>query len=219
MYYSRYGEEDGERRFAEWQAKSLSTEEAPTQGGPATGEAVPRRRSSKKPTAKDVYEATGAAIYGADQVGAWVFPTWAAMRLNDEEIGRLARASGDEVLNSEKLTKWLMQAQKSGVHVKFALAVGSVALPRLIALGYLPNPAGAPGNAAADVEGGRAHGDRGDDGVRQVDPHGPFAGHETAFRRPQVQGGFGEVSERQNGDVSGRHARPSQPPFGTEATV
>jgi hypothetical protein len=187
------------------------------QTGSATGEHAPKRQSrSKKPSANEVYQATAAAIFAGDQVACWVVPTWQQERLNDAEIGKLARAFGDEILDSEKLTKWLMQAQKSGVHVKLAIAIASVALPRMVNHGMLPG--GIP-SAPADVESGGTHEHYRDDGVGQIPVDEPPAGYPPPFYRSQEQSGFGEVPGEPVGVNGGGHERSPLFTLGTEAEV
>src|SRR5580692_386920 len=109
FYTRRYGEEEGERRFEEWMDKADQESVAPRQDGSVAPE---RPRSSgggrtSKPKPADVYAAMATAIYALDTGTTWIYPRWAEERLTQEEIGRLAQATGDEVLNSKQLTAWL----------------------------------------------------------------------------------------------------------------
>lgn len=145
----------------------------------------------------------GTAIYALDTGATWIFPTWAAERLSQEEIGRLAQATGDEVLNSKQLTAWLMKASKSGVHVKLALVVASIAIPRMVNHGMLPGEMA----DVADMESRRARGDFGPDGFGEVSPDEPPAGYEELVRAPEEQGGFDEVPEDAPHPIRGRNGR------------
>lgn len=146
----------------------------------------------------------GTAIYALDTAATWFSPAWQQERLTQEEIGRLAQATGDEVLNSKQLTAWLMRASKSGVHVKLALVVASIAIPRMVNHGMLPAQVAAD---AADVAGGGAYGDHWTDGLGQVDPDEPLAGYQEPLHSVEEQGGFGPVPERETVTHSRRNGR------------
>jgi hypothetical protein len=191
FYVRKYGEEEGEERFQQWMDSRDG--EAPRQDGSvAPGERAPGRAARAKPKPADVYAAMATAIYAIDTGATWFSPVWAQERLTQEEIGRLAQATGDEVLNSKQLTAWLMRASKSGVHVKLALVLASIAIPRMVNHGMLPAQVAAD---AADVAGGGAYGDHRPDGVWEVDPDVPMAGDTDPLRGAEEQGGFDEVPE------------------------
>lgn len=191
FYTRKYGEEEGEERFQSWMdAKDQGA--SPRQDGSVAPDR-PKSSGSRggaKPKPNDVYTAMATAIYGVDTAATWFIPTWKDERLTDDEIGRLARATGDEVLNSKQLTAWLMKASKSGVHVKLALAVASIAIPRMVNHGMLPAQVAAD---AADVASGGAHGDHWPDGLGQIYPDEPVAGYEEPLGGPQEQSGFDQV--------------------------
>jgi len=201
FYTRKYGEEEGERRFEEWMDRSESGQEGPRQEGSVQPKPSPRG----KPKPADVYAACATAIYAVDTGATWFIPSWAQERLTAEEIGRLAQATGDEVLNSKQLTAWLMRASKSGVHVKLALVLASIAIPRMVNHGMLPAQVAAD---AADVASRGAHGDRWDDGLGEVPADEPMAGYADPLRGPEVEGGYDEVPEEptyENGRRNGRH--------------
>lgn len=192
FYTKRYGEEEGERRFEEWMDRQ-DAGESPRQDGDVNEKPKPRPALRGKPKPADVYAAMGTAIYALDTGATWIYPSWAAERLTQEEIGRLAQATGDEVLNSKQLTAWLMRASKSGVHVKLALVVASIAIPRMVNHGMLPSGMEAD---AADLAGRGAHGDHWPDGFGEVDLDVEMAGDPDAFRSAEVEGGLDEVPEQ-----------------------
>jgi hypothetical protein len=193
FYTRRFGEEEGERRFEEWMDRQDQGASPRQDGSVAPDRPAPRGGGrSAKPKPADVYAAMGTAIYALDTGATWFSPTWAAERLTQEEIGRLAQATGDEVLNSKQLTAWLMRASKSGVHVKLALVVASIAIPRMVNHGMLPAQVATD---AADVAGRGAHGDYWPDGLGEVDPDEQVAGDPDALRGAEEQGGLDAVPE------------------------
>lgn len=204
FYVKRYGEEEGETKFQEWMdAQDLG--EQPRQDGTVAPDR-PARTSSRgtKPKPADVYQAMATAIYGVDTAATWFIPTWKDERLSDDEIGRLARATGDEVLNSKQLTAWLTRASKSGVHVKLAMVLASIAIPRMVNHGMLPAAVAAD---AADVAGRGAYGDPGADGFGEIPADEPLAGYAEPLGGVEEQGGFGEVPQgtaHANGRAHGR---------------
>jgi hypothetical protein len=190
FYTKRYGEEEGELKFQDWMDRQDQGEQPRQEGSVAPDRPAPRAGSRAKPKPADVYAAMGTAIYALDTCATWVSPTWTQERLTQEEIGRLAQATGDEVLNSKQLTAWLMRASKSGVHVKLALVVASIAIPRMVNHGMLPAQVAAD---AADVAGRGAYGDRGPDRQWEVDIDVPMAEYPEPLRPVEEQGGFDQV--------------------------
>lgn len=205
FYVRKYGEEEGETRFQEWMDRQ-DLGEQPRQDGSVAPDRTARSSSrGAKPKPADVYSAMATGIYGLDTAATWFIPTWKDERLSDDEIGRLARATGDEVLNSKQLTAWLMRASKSGVHVKLAMVLASIAIPRMVNHGMLPAAVVAD---AADMASGRAHGDSWADGFGEVPADEPLAGYEEPLGSVEEQGGLGEVPEG-TAHTNGRaHGRP-----------
>lgn len=203
FYTKKYGDELGEEKFTEWMDRQ-DLGESPRQDGDVNEKPKGRTPVRGKPRPADVYAAMGTAIYALDTGATWIYPTWAEERLTQEEIGRLAQATGDEVLNSKQLTAWMMRASKTGVHVKLALVVASIAIPRMARHGMLPQQVAAD---AADVAGGGAHGDHWPDGLGEVDFDEQVARDEESLRSPEEQGGLDQVPQQptyQNGRRYGR---------------
>lgn len=160
-YHQKYGDLDGEKRYRKAAGIPLpkSALPDPSVGGGSIldkiQEKAPKRRVPK-PSKTEVVQAVGTAVAATDQIGQWFYPPWREDHLSFEEIGRLADALADEILSSEKLTKWLVKAQSSSVHVKLAMVCASIALPRMQKHGMVPSMAGAapPGpNGSAPPEG------------------------------------------------------------------
>jgi hypothetical protein len=204
FYTKRYGDELGEEKFQEWMDRQDLGESPRQDGQVAPDRPAPRSAGGRgKPKPADVYAAMGTAIYALDTGATWIFPTWQAERLTQEEIGRLAQATGDEVLNSKQLTAWMMRASKSGVHVKLALVVASIAIPRMVNHGMLPGEMA----DVADMESRRAHGDYRPDGQWEVPVDEPMAGDPDAFRGSEVEGGQYEIPESEAHPIRGRNGR------------
>jgi hypothetical protein len=204
FYVKRYGEELGEEKFQTWLDKQ-DQGELPRQEGDVTSKPKPPVRGKPRPA--DVYAAMGTAIYALDTAATWFSPAWQQERLTQEEIGRLAQATGDEVLNSKQLTAWLMRASKSGVHVKLALVVASIAIPRMVNHGMLPPQVAGD---AADLAGRGAHGDHWADGLGEVDPDEQVAQYPEPFRGVEEQGGFGPVPDSEAVPHGRRNGRSAQ---------
>lgn len=141
-YTDKWGEEEGLARYERAAGAPPSPDspldaEQPSLRFAGTAEKTPKRRS-KKPAKKDVVESLAAGIALGDTGLAWFYPPWREDRLQHEEIGRLADALADEILYSERLTQWIVQAQKSSVHIKLAMVCASIALPRMARHGMLP---------------------------------------------------------------------------------
>lgn len=202
FYVRKHGEEEGEERFQQWMLEHEG--EAIRQDGDVSPK--PRARPAGKPRPADVYAAMATAIYALDTCATWVSPTWVQERLTQEEIGRLAQATGDEVLNSKQLTAWLMRASKSGVHVKLALVVASIAIPRMKNHGMLPAQVAAD---AADVASGGARSNQWTDGQWEVGADEQAPGYEELVRTPEEQSGFDEVPENTPEPIRGRNGRPT----------
>src|ERR1700681_814404 len=134
FYVTKYGDEEGEEKFQEWMLSHDN--ETPRQEGEAA--AKPRAKSrSKKPAKLDhnpTAQAVAVGIATADKlVAQFLYPPWREEQLTDEEIGRLAHATADEIIQSETLTRWFIQvtefASKGGAHTKFAIAIAYIAYP------------------------------------------------------------------------------------------
>ena len=216
FYVNRYGEEDGERRFQVWMDRHDLDQVQPRQDGsvaPDPKRKPTTRRGKRKLDADTAYNGMAFAIAGIDKALAnFLYPPWKEEQLTNEEIGRLARATGDEILNSETLTKWFLQAMevgtKGGPHVRLLLALAMIAYRRMVRRGMVPDFL--PDLARyepADVEGGGAYGDPGADGFGEVPADESLAGYAEPLGSVEEQGGLGEVPERPahtNGRAHGR---------------
>src|ERR1700730_4776792 len=132
-YVTKYGDEEGEERFQAWMLEHDN--ETPKDQDAPKPKARPRSRAKQKldhdPTAQPV--AIGIAT--ADKIVAqFLYPPWREEQLTDEEIGRLAHATADEIIQSETLTKLVLSvtefASKGGAHTRFAIAVAYIMYPR-----------------------------------------------------------------------------------------
>ncbi|HEV3129583.1 MAG TPA: hypothetical protein VGY32_11405 [Solirubrobacteraceae bacterium] len=154
-YVKKYGEVEGERRYRKAGApKPPLAEDAPLEQPQGSlleqlTEKRPRRRVPK-PSRNELILQVGTGIALLDQATMWVYPPWREESLSHEEIGRLADALADEILNSEKLTAWVQKAAKNSVHMKLGLVIAGIALPRMQRRGMIPAgmmPADANGNS------------------------------------------------------------------------
>jgi hypothetical protein len=212
-YVAKYGDEEGEERFQAWMLQHDN--ETPKDQDAPKAKARPRSRAKQKLDHDPTAQAVAIGIATADKIVAqFLYPPWREEQLTDEEIGRLAHATADEIIQSETLTRWFLSvtefASKGGAHTRFAIAVAYIMYPRMVARGMLPDFLGqmVPSDAAADMEGRGAHGDHRPDRFGQVDPDVPMAGDEGPLRRPEVEGGFDEVPEvtpLPHGRSNGRH--------------
>jgi hypothetical protein len=203
FFVKRYGEEEGEERFQQWMD---AKDQEPLQR--QEGDVVPKPKPRAKPKSKaartvldedKVAEVLAVGIAGTDKaVAIYVYPPWQEEQLTNEEIGRLARASAAEIVNSETLSRWFVAVMeftsKGGAHTKFAIALAYIAYPRMVRRGMLPDFLGAVPDAAG-MEGWGAHGDNRPDGVGEVDPDVPLAGYTDPLDSVEEQGGFDEVPE------------------------
>lgn len=181
-----------------------------------------------------------AAIAGADKIGSLLSERWAsvprlsggdeilaryldALTASDQpEVDRLATALAEAYGENPWLAKLFRSVQKYGKQsapiAKLVIASVSIFLPRLLYLGVLPNPFGAAPNDGTDMEGGGAHGDRGDDGFGQVGADGVSVGSmPEAVHRPEKQSRQREVPERNNGHESVADIASETRPMGTAA--
>jgi hypothetical protein len=221
FYVKKYGEEEGEAKFQEWMDRQDLAAEQPRQEGSVV---EPKRRSStrkgkRKLDADTAYNGMAIAIATADKALAnFLYPPWKEEQLTNEEIGRLARATGDEILQSETLTRWFLSAlevtNKGGPHARLLIAVAMIAYPRMVRRGmvpdFLPDLAG---YEPPDVAGGGAHGDPGADGFGEVPLDESLAGYAEPLGSVEEQGGLGEVPEgtaHTNGRAHGRSQSQSR---------
>lgn len=180
-------------------------------------------------------------IAGGDKLGEFVSPTWAKVpRLSggDEiiaryldaltnseqpEVDRLASALAEAYGENQWLAKVFRAAQKYGTKtapfVKLAAACLSIFLPRLLALGIIPNPFGeVPPNDSANMEGGGTHGADRDDGQREISPDELSSGHmPEAVYRTEEQSGQREIPASTNGYQSVGDIASESRPMGTAA--
>jgi hypothetical protein len=215
FYVNRYGEEKGEEKFQQW-ADAQDLGEQPRQDGSVAPEPKRKpaaRRGKRKLDADTAYNGMAIAIATADKALAnFLYPPWKEEQLTNEEIGRLARATGDEILQSETLTRWFLSAMevtsKGGPHARLAIALAYIAYPRMVRRGVLPDfLPDLVRYEPADVAGGGAHGDPGADGFGEVPADEPLAGYAEPLGSVEEQGGLGEVPERPahtNGRAHGR---------------
>jgi hypothetical protein len=206
FYTKKYGEEEGEARFQEWMDRQ-DAGESPRQEGDLNPKPKAKSRAKpsglgRKPPYLDpdrVSPVVGIGIAGLDKgIANFLYPPWKEDQLTDEEIGRLARASADEIVNSETLSKWFLAVMefqsKGGAHTRFAIAIAYIIYPRMVRHGMIPDFLGQMPDAA-DVAGGGAHGDHWPDGQWEVPVDEPLAGDADAFRGAEEQGGFDQVPE------------------------
>jgi hypothetical protein len=212
FFVKRYGEELGEEKFQEWMDAQNAAPTRQEGDAAAKPKAKPRSRKHPKLEHDSTAQVVAAGIATADRVVAnFLYPPWRTEQLSDEEIGRLAHATADEILQSETLTRWFIQvmefAGKGGAHTKFAIAVAYIMYPRMVRRGMIPDFLGQVATDATDVEGGGAHGDHWADGFGEVHPDVPLAGDPNAFRGPEEQGGFDQVPENTPHPKRGRNGR------------
>lgn len=224
FYVTRYGEEEGEERFQQW---ALEHEQDPPKDTADKPKAKPRASSKKaaklehNPTA----QAVAIGIATADKIVAqFLYPPWAEEQLTDEEIGRLAHATADEIIQSETLTKWFIQvtefASKGGAHTRFAIAIAYIMYPRMVKRGMLPDFLGQMVQPdAAGMEGWGAHGDHRPDGEWEVHPDGEVVADAGPLRGAEEQGGLDEVSEVPPGPKRSRNGRHAADEDRLEAAV
>jgi hypothetical protein len=216
FYVTRYGEEEGEERFQAWMLEHEG--DAQRQEGDVTPKPKPRAKPKSK-AAKIVLDEDKVAgvlsvgIAGADNaVAKFIYPPWSEEQLTDEEIGRLARASAAEIVNSETLSKWFVSVMeftsKGGAHTKFAIAIAYIMYPRMVRRGMLPDFLGAMPDGAPDMEGGGAHGDYRPDGFGEVHLDVKVVGDPDPLRGAEVEGGFDEVPEEPTYAHGRRNGRP-----------
>jgi hypothetical protein len=147
-FHERYGEEEGETRYQKALQKTPADPplDAEQDGGDLLngvlrkGKAAERmpRRARKRPDKRELMMAVGAGVAAVNSLAAGVYPPWSDDRLSHEEIGRLSDALVDEILNSERLTHWVLHAKEQGVHIKLAYALATIALPRMAKHGMIP---------------------------------------------------------------------------------
>lgn len=181
-----HGTERGRQLFEERKAKEAeragvlppapakdSGEIPPIRSESTKGGRQERTPNRRKPTEREVRTVLDASIAFADQGACLVFPTWQEERLTAEERARLADALVDEVLHSDKLTKWYIRTTTVTRHGKLMYALATIALPRLQRRGLIPGVEGEPQAAESQYPTvqmepvGTYDGDR-DDGVGQV---------------------------------------------------
>jgi hypothetical protein len=175
-------------------------------------------RASKKAAKLDhdpTAQAVAIGIATADKIVAqFLYPPWKDDQLTAEEIGRLAHATADEIIQSETLTKWFLTvteyASKGGAHTRFAIAIAYIMYPRMVRRGMLPDFLGQMVQPdAAGMEGWGAYGDHRPDGFGQVDSDEPVVADAGPLRGPEEQGGLDEVPVEPtsaHGRSNGRHS-------------
>ena len=215
--HKKYGEEEGERKFAEWRAKRADGNASAPVRPRGSGERAPRGRVAQSARKRDVYAGVSAGVFLADTLACYVSPSWREEHLTPEEVGRLGIALGDEILTSKTLTKWVLTAQKSSVHMRLALVCATIAMPRMASRGMLPEELA---DAFAGMASGGAHGNFRDDGFGEVGPDvaTPDGDAET-LRRVQNESGFDGVSGVETDNQSARHESGNTEPRGTAAKV
>lgn len=212
FYVTRYGEEEGEEKFQQWALEHES--DPPKEKAEPKARAKPRSRKAAKLDHDPTAQAVAIGIATADKIVAqFLYPPWKEESLSDEEIGRLAHATADEIIQSETLTKWFIQvtefASKGGAHTRFAIAIAYIMYPRMVRRGMLPDFLGQVPADVAGMEGWGAHGDHRPDGFGEVDPDVPLAGDAGPLHSVEEQGGLDEISEvppRPKRERNGRHA-------------
>lgn len=145
----RPGEQPPQRRTRRTRAQMEADGDRPASGG--TG--------SRGASAKSIESTIGAAIATANMFYTMLAPAeykhLALQEANDvgdlaaapvvssdgkpHEIEALAKALAAEVNASASLKKWIGRASKASPHIGLAVVLFSIAAPRLIALGLLPN--------------------------------------------------------------------------------
>lgn len=177
-------------------------------------------------------------IAGGDKLGEMVSPTWAkvprltggdeiiaryldALTNSDQpEVDRLASALAEAYGENQWLAKVFRAAQKYGTKtapfVKLAAACLSIFLPRLLALGLIPNPFGEVPPNDPNMEGGGTHGTSGDDGEREISIDELSSGSmPEAVYRTEEQSGQREIPASTNGHQSVGDIASESRPMGT----
>ncbi len=224
FYVTKYGEEEGEERFQAWMLEHEQDAQRQDSDATTPPKAKPRAKSRGKqkldhdPVAQQV--AVGIATLD-NAVAKFVYPPWTEEQLSNEEIGRLANATADEIINSETLTRWFIQvtefAQKGGAHTKFAIAIAYIMYPRMVRRGMIPDFLGAAD--VADVEGRGAHGDHRSDGFGEVDLNEQVAPDPGPLRGAEIEGGFDQVPQHPTGAHGRRNGRSQANEDHLEAAV
>lgn len=227
FYVNKYGEEEGRRRYEEAVAKDTPSDPMADQQGSilGSGERTPRRRG-RKPNPREVYTAVASAVYMADTGACFLFPAWVEDRLTQQEIGALGQALGDEIMSSEYLTRMLMKAQTNSVHVKLAYTVAMIAIPRMAKHGMIPagfivteDTSAETDTTPVPMEAGAAHGDRGDDGIGQVNTGEQDTGNTEIPSGAEEQSGRRDVPWSTERILRFNNGRPTGLPVGAAPEV
>ena len=230
-WIKRLGEEKGEERFQKFLEKESSKRAEPVRADfqpqsaelpPARGEsepAGPKGRKKQKVTAL-----LGVSLAVTDKTVAVVDPRWEPYQATPQEIGAIADALADEILRSNKLTQWILKAEKNSTHLKLFWVLSQYAYPRLVMSGKMPQ--GLFGGetiptpeAAVPMESGAAYGAGGTDREREIDFSLGTAGNTSLRSDSQVQGGLGEVPQYDIDAGLYEDGRPQGEPAGFEPAV
>lgn len=144
-FTKRYGPVDGEKRFQEYVAKDTAPDDPlpDYQGGEQFADEHKPRDTSRPSTPgkvnqTEVQRSIAGALGIANKGACMLYPPWVEDQLNAQEIGQLAIALGDEVMQSKTLQKWFLSARSNNVHVKLGWTLAFIMVPRLQRRGILP---------------------------------------------------------------------------------
>ncbi|MCU1492235.1 MAG: hypothetical protein JWM85_3640 [Acidimicrobiaceae bacterium] len=220
-FTKRYGPVDGEKRFNEYVSKDSAPDDPLEnyQGGESfADEHKPKATAGPTSTGKvnltEVQRSIAGALGIANKGLLMLYPPWVEDQLQAQEIGQLAIALGDEVMQSKTLQKWFLSARTNNVHVKLGWTLAFIMVPRLQRRGILPafslNPddyTGANG-ATVPMERGGTPGTDWDNGFGEVNAGESFADRTEVYNSSQEQSGQDQVRQDNN---SGDVPRPGRP--------